>query len=180
MVAKKKPAKKVKPFKKTKTGKHPGGRPTKYKPEYCQQIIEYFTIEPYRTITEVTTYKDGTTKETEREVANDMRFFEGFARKLDICVSTLYVWKDEHPEFLQAYKKAQEIQESHWKVCSLKNLYAQPFTIFMGKNIFGWRDKQDHEITGKGGGPVELQSSPEDKKLLQSIAKKLFEKADGQ
>ena len=22
--------------------KHPGGRPTKYKPEYCQAIIEYF------------------------------------------------------------------------------------------------------------------------------------------
>ena len=24
--------------------KHPGGRPSKYKPEYCQAILDYFNI----------------------------------------------------------------------------------------------------------------------------------------
>jgi len=108
------------------TGKHPGGRPSKYDPEYCTAIIDYF--------------KD--------ETIQPLPLFEDFAEKLDICVTTLYVWQTAHPEFLKAYKRAQKIQLSRWIKGSMEGKFNTAFTIFAGKNMFGWRDKNELEIPG--------------------------------
>jgi len=130
--------------------KHPGGRPTKYKPEYCQQIIEFFDVEPYRTIIETRTYKDGSVRESEKDIANDLPFFEKFAHDIGVTVETLQEWKRVHPEFSLAYKKAKKMQERNWKACSLRGLYNPAFTIFMGKNVYGWTDRQALEVNAKG------------------------------
>jgi hypothetical protein len=115
------------------------GRHTLYKPEYCQEIIEYFDV-PH-----IVSVADG---DKEKFVAAKLPLFEEFAVKIGVCVATLHNWKEDHPEFLESYKRAQELQKAHWIECSLRGLYAQPFTIFMGKNVFGWRDKLEHEVSG--------------------------------
>lgn len=150
-------------------GKHLGGRPSKYKPEYCQQIIEYFDIEPYKTITVTFTYKNGDTKDEEKEVANDLPLLSEFARKIGVCHDTLIEWTNVHPEFSEAYKKAKKLQERNWIACSLKGLYSQPFTIFMGKNVFGWADNQNLRLTGADGGPIEqkIVNMPPDFKSIE-------------
>lgn len=56
---------------------------------------------------------------------------------------------------------------------------AQAVLIFLTKNVLGWRDKKDIELSGKGGGPIPLadKSVDELKKILadlQDEAKKLL------
>ncbi len=64
-----------------KDKKHPGGRPTKYKPEYAELAFKYCLLGA-----------------TDEEMAN---FFE-------ISVATLYNWKNDYPEFLEALKNGKE------------------------------------------------------------------------
>jgi hypothetical protein len=125
-----------------------GGRPTKYKPEYCEAIIDFFNVSPTRTILETVTRKDGSTVDKEIEIANDLPTIQRFCFSIDIVKDTLHEWVARYPEFSDAYKRAKELQEDMWVRNSLKGLYNPSFTIFTGKNIFGWRDKQDIEHSG--------------------------------
>jgi hypothetical protein len=56
----------------------PGGRPTLYKPEYCQKLVEHLA-EGY--------------------------LYESFAALVDVHWDTLYDWEARHPEFLEAKKR---------------------------------------------------------------------------
>ncbi|MBI5402493.1 MAG: hypothetical protein HY959_03770 [Ignavibacteriae bacterium] len=127
-----------------------GGRPTKYKEDYCDDIIKYFDIEPTRTITERFFYKNGDEKEKEIEVANELPTIEGFCRTIKINKSTLHEWVKAHKEFSNAYNVAKDLQVDLWLKNSLKGLYNPTFSIFAGKNMFGWRDKQEFDHTSKG------------------------------
>lgn len=124
------------------------GQPTKYKKRYCKDIIAFFDVPAIKTIEVTIEYKNGTIKTEEKEIANDLPFFEQFAHEIGVHVDTLHEWKKVHPEFSEAYKKAKKMQEHNWKVCSLKGLYNPAFTIFFGKNIYKWTDKQEVEHKG--------------------------------
>jgi transposase-like protein len=52
-----------------------GGRPSDYKPEYCELLIKH---------------------------AEEGYSFESFAGRIGVTPKTLYNWEQEHPEFLQA------------------------------------------------------------------------------
>lgn len=56
----------------------PAGRPSKYKPEYCQMLIEHMA-KGY--------------------------LYESFAGVVETCWDTLYDWEVAHPEFLEAKKE---------------------------------------------------------------------------
>ncbi len=45
------------------TEKHAGGRPTSYDPKYCDEIIAFFNVQPYRVEKLIKTNKDGSTEE---------------------------------------------------------------------------------------------------------------------
>lgn len=57
----------------------PGGRPSKYKEEYCSLLLEHM--------------EDGLS-------------FASFGAKADVCIDTLYAWTKSHPEFSDAKKRA--------------------------------------------------------------------------
>lgn len=65
--------------------KHPGGRPTKYKPEYVEQAHRLCKF----------------MGATDADMAD---FF-------DVAESTISLWKIEHPEFSAAIKKAKEVAD---------------------------------------------------------------------
>lgn len=144
----------------------PFGRPTKYKPEYCAEIIRYFNREPYQI--------EGTGKNEQGEdvggkrVANDLPFFSGFATKIGVCVDTLIEWTKVYPDFSEAYKKAKEMQEQIWATNSLYGLYNPAFTIFLGKNVFKWQDKQVHAY--EGGLSLRTNLSDAENEALQNAA----------
>ena len=148
--------------------KHAGGRPTKYQEEYCEKIIKFFSKKPYKKvligqdkivlINEKTKKKKVVYRNKYKYEPLDFPTIEGFAGKIGVCVDTLWEWsngKDDqgkliHPEFSESYKKAQELQKNLWQVASLYGLYNPAFTIFLGKNVFNWHDKQDIDHTTQG------------------------------
>lgn len=126
------------------------GRPTKYDPSFCDEMIKYFDVKPTRTIKETFYYKNGDEKIKEIEVANELPLIQDFCFKIDITKQTLHNWLKDHKDFLDAYNKAKELQRTMWAKNTLKGLYNAPFAIFMGKNMFGWRDKQEIDQTIHG------------------------------
>jgi len=125
------------------------GRPTKYKPEYCEDIIKYFNVEPY-TENEITvTKKNGETYTKKIATPNDLPLICGFAQSIDVCTDTINEWTKIHPEFSDALKKAKDIQQKILVTNGMNGSYNSAFAIFTAKNIMGWRDKQDIAHTGE-------------------------------
>jgi transposase len=105
-----------------------GGRPTKYKPEFCEMLAEHFA-EGYS--------------------------YESFAGVVGVARATLYLWEEQHPEFLDA-KKEHEAKVMHrWeeRLAKLADSGVGNATaiIFGLKNRAGnnWRDKQEVAQTVK-------------------------------
>ena len=139
--------------------KNSEGRPSKYKEVYCQEIIDFFDIEPYRTEEITITYKNGDTRTDEKEVANNLLFISGFAKKIGVSHSTINLWAKKHSEFSLALKEAKRLQKEHLITNGLRNNFAQPFAIFTMKNICGWRDKTDTEHSFDDGTRRLLQAA---------------------
>lgn len=151
--------------KKTKAGKHPGGRPSKYRPEYCADLIEHFrqggSIQGFGGYL-YEKYVKGKTDQNGNPV-----------NPMDICPSeqTVYAWFDAYPEFLEAKKIGLPLarqffdeltrrgvagalrrvsKEEYGPNGEVKNreyaqaTFGQSFAIFAYKNRFGWRDRVEH------------------------------------
>jgi len=121
------------------------GRPTKYKPEYCKKIIEYFEIEPYREREVTHRKKNGDEWTTHEDVANDLPFISGFAHKIGVNTDSINAWSKKYPEFSEALKKAKELQHNILATNGLRGLYQVAFAIFTAKNITPWRDVADEK-----------------------------------
>ena len=136
--------------------KRPRGRPTRYKAEYTEQVFKLCLLGA-----------------TDADLAD---FFE-------VSEKTINTWKDAHPEFLQSlkagkgeadanvgerlYQRAMGYEHPDTHISNYQGVITQtsitkhypPDTtacIFWLKNRQRdrWRDKQDHEHTGEGGGPI--------------------------
>lgn len=118
--------------------KNPIGRPSKYKPEYCEQLIEH--------------------------MASGLSF-ESFAAIVDVNQDTLHEWAKVHEEFSEAKKAAYMKNLLFWEKLgvdhiinssesesygegqsrsSSKSLNSAVY-IFNMKNRHKWRDKQPDE-----------------------------------
>ena len=136
----KQPPTDVSPVTAAPTQKHPGGRPTKYEDWMPQAILDYFT----------------------KEVGN-FPTLAGFSASIGVSRETLHDWatvKDangalRNAEFSDAYKRAKELQEQNLVTGALTGAYNPTFAIFTAKNVLGWRDKVEQEITGKDGSPLQ-------------------------
>lgn len=146
--------------------KRPEGRPTKYKESYVDDLIAYFDREPYERKTIKTTNSNGVQIVKDIIEACDFPTLAGFAIKIGVHRETLNNWANErydddfedkslagklkHPQFFDAIKMAKEYQEHILVTNAIKDLYAQPFSIFASKNLIGWRDRSETDITSKG------------------------------
>lgn len=123
----------------------PAGRPSKYKPEMCQELIDIMS--------------EGASL-TEACV------------KLEICDASLRNWKNpEHPgfqpDFLAAVKKGKEKAKTWWEAKVREGTfeegkYVNPtLAIFQMKNRFreDYGDISRHEVTGKDGGAIETKDA---------------------
>ena len=130
--------KKVTTKKKTTTERPPGyttGRPTKYRKEFCEKLIEHMS--------------KGLS-------------YESFAGQIDVDRSQLYIWEKKHNEFHDAKKRAVEKCLLHWekigyagmlgseismgdRKINMKNFQTSMW-IFQMKNRFKWTDRQEHKV----------------------------------
>lgn len=111
--------------KKTPTKKKKMGRPTTYKPEYCEMLVEHM-----------------------RQGFN----FETFAAKLNYqSKSSLYKWLDKHEEFKKAKQVGEALAELWWlnlgRTAAAGKVpgFNATVWIFTMKNMFRWRDKHPDE-----------------------------------
>ena len=127
-----------------------GGRPSKYKEEYCEKILEYFKKTPYKTEYKEEYFADGSLKSKVPIItATEFPTFQGFADEIEVHIDTLNEWCKVHEEFSEAYMRAKQLQEKIWLVNSMQNLYNAQFAQFFGKNCLGYRDKQEIEHSEK-------------------------------
>lgn len=119
----------------TRPAKGPGGRPTKYRPEMCDEVIALG-----------------------REGVGLMEM----ADHLDIHYSTFLAWQEEKPAFSEAVKEARRRSQAWWERMGrvatfggVDGFNATSF-IFNMKNRFpaDWRDRSAVEVSGPDGGPV--------------------------
>jgi transposase len=86
--------------KKKSVKKHPGGRPTDFKPEYCDMLINHL--------------KNGDSYTT-------------FASVLNVAVSTLYEWEKNFPEFSEAKSIGWPHYQKYWEDHGKTGLYHETF-----------------------------------------------------
>ncbi len=124
--------------------KHPGGRPTKYRSEYCDTVVEVM--------------RDGGSKV---EVC----------ATIGVCYETFQNWQKEHKEFSESVKHGSLLSQTWWEKLGRKGASCedeiQPTTwIFNMKNRFDWKDKVDTEMSGKDGKPLIINFSNSDAGVL--------------
>ena len=125
--------------------KHPGGRPSDYRPEYCEAVLAWFdgprherVVKKRRTIPQ-----KGAAPAIEEEYEGQItRFptFEGFAKSLQTTRETLSQWRKAHPEFADAYKRAKEAQKDWLIEIGLRGIVPVAAYIFTAKNVTDMRD----------------------------------------
>lgn len=124
------------------------GRPTKYKPAYCQQIIDYFSNNDAYEILE---HESDETRK--KAFLNRPLTIYGFAQKIGVDVDTLANWanyRDEdgalvNPEFFGAYKAAMTMQAKMVLEGGMSGVYNPLISALILKNNHGFKDVQTKE-----------------------------------
>jgi hypothetical protein len=118
----------------------PAGRPTLYREEYCEKVIE---------------------------AANQGYSLTGFAGMIRVARSTINEWIDQFPEFSEAVSVAKGVRAMSWETRALNigdgngGPGAAGMVQFALKNLASddWKDKSEQEVSGPNGGPVETKST---------------------
>lgn len=103
------------------------GQPTKYDPSMNDQVTKLCLLGA-----------------TDEELAN---FFE-------VCTATIYNWRNEHPDFLEAIKEGKEnadskVAQSLYNTALSGNTTAQIFWL-KNRRAKEWREKQEIDHTSAG------------------------------
>ena len=130
-----------------------------YKKEYVEELIKFFDVPAY---TERPLFdKNGDEKGTEK-VPSRFPTLARFAANIGVTRETLHDWatakKEDgelrYPDFSYSYKRAKEYQEAILVEGAMAGAFQANFSIFTAKNVLGWRDKTEQEITGADGAPL--------------------------
>lgn len=127
---------------------HAGGRPSKYSPAYCEEVISFLA---------------------------EGHSVTAFAGHIGVARSTVFKWADEIPEFSDALKVGQAKATAAWERVLLKvakdgggNATAAIFGL-KNRAAEDWADKVTTEHTGRDGGPIET-SDVSDKEVARRLA----------
>lgn len=114
------------------------GRPTDYRPEYCERVVELGKLG---------------------------KSWTQIAAELDVAKSTLYLWKDTYPEFSDALNASRGYAQAWWETIGQAQMVA-PIPGFSA-NLWAkqvsarfpddYTDKSKQEISGAGGAPLVVQ-----------------------
>lgn len=125
-----------------------GGKPTLYKEEYCQGMIDFFTVPTYRMVVVKRTTKalrEGFEApeviEEFEERGGDLPFLSQYAHKIGVATKTLAKWAERHEKFGEAYNVCKELQKNHLVQNGVQGNYNPAFGIFTAKNITDMRDQ---------------------------------------
>lgn len=142
--------------------KRPVGRPSLYKPEYCDMVVE---------------------------LGKEGHSLTAIAALLDFDKATLLDWKAKHEEFATALTRAKQLEQLWWEEAGRRALYSDKFQSVVWKTSMAARFREDYterkEMTGAGGGPIKLQAvtlpvddmDDEDVEQIEAVLTAALEKA---
>lgn len=100
------------------SSKNQGGRPSKYKKEYCAEAVKF--------------------------LANGKSIIQ-LSAHIDVCKDTIYEWAKVHAEFSDALTRGKELSQAYWEgeLCSMmyNKEVNSPLVKLYFANRFGWSDK---------------------------------------
>ena len=115
---------------------------TKYKPEYCDDLINFFSVEPFRT--EYTVSPKGLPIVI--KVPLPLPTFAAWAAKIKVSPKTILGWANQFDDFGSAVEICKAMQENMLFNNGLQGLYNPSVTIFGLKNLAGWTDKIESKV----------------------------------
>jgi hypothetical protein len=136
--------------------KRPVGRPSKYKPEFCDAVLE---------------------------MAREGKGWANYAAAFEIDRPTLYDWAAAHEDFSTALTRAKVLEQQWWEDQARENLRSREFNANLWIKSASARFRDDYterkqtEITGADGGAVKVETTsinakelePEQREVLKQI-----------
>ena len=113
--------------------KNPVGRPSKYKPEYCETIVK---------------------------LATEGKGWVSWALACGIDRTTMFDWAENHPDFSTALKEAKLREQEWWEEKGKSCMEAKNFQAAVWRTSMQARFRDDYterkvqEVTGKDGGAI--------------------------
>lgn len=120
-----------------KLKKRPVGRPSKYRPEFCEKIIE---------------------------LAKTGAGMAEWALACEVDRTSLYDWAEAHEEFSTALSRAKLEEQAWWERAGRGGMYLEKFNALVWKTSMQARFRDDYterkatEVSGPGGAPVQLEN----------------------
>lgn len=133
--------------------KRPVGRPTKYKPEYCERVIE---------------------------LAKEGAGWAEYAAEFEIDRTTLYDWAASHEEFSTALMRAKVHEQVWWEREGRLNLKSKEFNANLWIKSAQARFREDYterkqtELTGADGGAVKVETTSIDAAALDPAQREVL------
>ena len=116
------------------------GQPTKYRPEFCERVVE---------------------------LAKGGLGVAELGAALNVSERVLYDWKEAHPDFLQAMTHARSFSKAWWETKAREGIVTEGGkainAALWGKIMScrfpdDYREKHHLEHTGAGGGPIVIEA----------------------
>jgi hypothetical protein len=123
------------------------GRPTKYKKEYCEKIIEFFD-QPLSHLKKKKLMIKGALLEVEEEAPIPLPTLAGFAWALGVTESTIWLWAQKHEEFSNAVALCKARQKEILIQNSLLGEYNAGFATLCMNNLHEWSNRQETKVSG--------------------------------
>lgn len=117
--------------------KRPVGRPSKYKPEFCERILEM--------------------------AAEGMSFAE-YAAEFGVDRASMYRWSEEHEDFRTALTRAKILEQSWFEREARLNMRNKEFNANLWYRCAASRFRDDYterkmtEVSGPGGGAIKTET----------------------
>lgn len=125
--------------------KRPVGRPSKYKPEYCERVVE---------------------------LAKEGKGWADYAAEFDVDRVSLYDWAAAHDEFSTALSRAKVFEQQWWEAAARQGMFADKFNALVWKTSVQARFRDDYterkvtEVSGPDGGAIKLEAKTIDAREL--------------
>ena len=110
------------------------GRPTLYRDEYCDSVVEYFQRP-----------RAARTSTDDRILPGELPSLSAWGNEHDISPKLISEWQNRHAAFREACTRAKAIGADLLSDRALIGQYNAQYAIFYAKNAFGWKDKSEVE-----------------------------------
>ena len=116
------------------------GRPTTYRPEYCDLVLE---------------------------MGAQGKSYAQMGAAIGVARKTIYEWADKYPEFGDAIARARELALAWWEDQGQQGMWDTPNGVRLNPQLWSrsmaarfpddYRESKKTEITGAGGGALQTQ-----------------------